>query len=166
MPDEYLPPNKILFLQNLPESVTKEQLLSLFSQLVLFCFVSSFIFIQPFSQIPKSIRSSSYSYQTRYRLRRIRGRRECRCGKGCITQLQAGWRKQDQGTSFTFFSCCQRLLIYMHIFFCTLDYIRQKVAAVVSYHLFYPPSFFLQCFLMKDKIETLLSLIVRDYRLP
>jgi len=32
MPDEYLPPNKILFLQNLPESVTKEQLLSLFSQ--------------------------------------------------------------------------------------------------------------------------------------
>lgn len=32
MPDEYLPPNKILFLQNLPESVTKEQLLGLFSQ--------------------------------------------------------------------------------------------------------------------------------------
>jgi len=31
MPDEYLPPNKILFLQNLPESVTKDQLLSLFS---------------------------------------------------------------------------------------------------------------------------------------
>jgi len=32
MPDEYLPPNKILFLQNLPESVTKEQLMPLFSQ--------------------------------------------------------------------------------------------------------------------------------------
>lgn len=32
MPDEYLPPNKILFLQNLPESVTKDQLTSLFSQ--------------------------------------------------------------------------------------------------------------------------------------
>jgi U2 small nuclear ribonucleoprotein B'' len=32
MPDEYLPPNKILFLQNLPESVTKDQLISLFSQ--------------------------------------------------------------------------------------------------------------------------------------
>jgi len=32
MPDEYLPPNKILFLQNLPESVTKEQLMGLFSQ--------------------------------------------------------------------------------------------------------------------------------------
>ncbi|KIM49511.1 hypothetical protein M413DRAFT_438695 [Hebeloma cylindrosporum] len=32
MPDEYLPPNKILFLQNLPESVTKDQLLTLFSQ--------------------------------------------------------------------------------------------------------------------------------------
>ena len=34
MPDEYLPPNKILFLQNLPESVTKEQLTALFSQSV------------------------------------------------------------------------------------------------------------------------------------
>ncbi|THH08348.1 hypothetical protein EW145_g2764 [Phellinidium pouzarii] len=32
MPDEYLPPNKILFLQNLPENVTKDQLLALFSQ--------------------------------------------------------------------------------------------------------------------------------------
>lgn len=32
MPDEYLPPNKILFLQNLPENVTKDQLMSLFSQ--------------------------------------------------------------------------------------------------------------------------------------
>jgi len=32
MPDEYLPPNKILFLQNLPESVTKDQLLTLFAQ--------------------------------------------------------------------------------------------------------------------------------------
>ncbi|GAW06538.1 rna binding protein [Lentinula edodes] len=32
MPDEYLPPNKILFLQNLPESVTKDQLLGLFNQ--------------------------------------------------------------------------------------------------------------------------------------
>jgi len=35
MPDEYLPPNKILFLQNLPESVTKDQLDQLFSQYVL-----------------------------------------------------------------------------------------------------------------------------------
>ncbi|TRM70494.1 hypothetical protein BD626DRAFT_477640 [Schizophyllum amplum] len=32
MPDEYLPPNKILFLQNLPETVTKDQLSALFSQ--------------------------------------------------------------------------------------------------------------------------------------
>lgn len=32
MPDEYLPPNKILFLQNLPESVTKDQLMALFTQ--------------------------------------------------------------------------------------------------------------------------------------
>ena len=34
MPDEYLPPNKILFLQNLPENVTKDQLMALFSQYV------------------------------------------------------------------------------------------------------------------------------------
>ena len=32
MPDEYLPPNKILFLQNLPETVTKDQLNALFTQ--------------------------------------------------------------------------------------------------------------------------------------
>ncbi|TFK70095.1 RNA-binding domain-containing protein [Pluteus cervinus] len=32
MPDEYLPPNKILFLQNLPENVTRERLEGLFSQ--------------------------------------------------------------------------------------------------------------------------------------
>lgn len=34
MPDEYLPPNKILFLQNLPDNVTKDQLMALFSQCV------------------------------------------------------------------------------------------------------------------------------------
>ncbi|CAE6537079.1 unnamed protein product [Rhizoctonia solani] len=32
MPDEYLPPNKILFLQNLPTDVHQEQLLALFGQ--------------------------------------------------------------------------------------------------------------------------------------
>ncbi|EJU00150.1 RNA-binding domain-containing protein [Dacryopinax primogenitus] len=32
MPDEYLPPNKILFLQNLPDSTTLDQLQMLFSQ--------------------------------------------------------------------------------------------------------------------------------------
>lgn len=30
MPDEYLPPNKILFIQNLPETITKEDLENLF----------------------------------------------------------------------------------------------------------------------------------------
>ncbi|KAJ3782724.1 hypothetical protein GGU10DRAFT_74044 [Lentinula aff. detonsa] len=43
MPDEYLPPNKILFLQNLPESVTKEQLLGLFNQYVVSFFSLSTI---------------------------------------------------------------------------------------------------------------------------
>ncbi|KAF8870692.1 RNA binding protein [Gymnopilus junonius] len=36
MPDEYLPPNKILFLQNLPETVTKEQLIAYFLSCVSF----------------------------------------------------------------------------------------------------------------------------------
>lgn len=34
MPDEYLPPNKILFLQSLPVDVTQEALVQLFSQFV------------------------------------------------------------------------------------------------------------------------------------
>jgi U2 small nuclear ribonucleoprotein B'' len=32
MPDEYLPPNKVLFLQNLPEGTTKEDLQDVFEQ--------------------------------------------------------------------------------------------------------------------------------------
>jgi U2 small nuclear ribonucleoprotein B'' len=51
MPDEYLPPNKILFLQNLPESVTKDQLLALFSQLRHFPFLTS-IYRQSFYRYP------------------------------------------------------------------------------------------------------------------
>jgi U2 small nuclear ribonucleoprotein B'' len=35
MPDEYLPPNKILFVQNLPQDITKEALMVLFSPYVL-----------------------------------------------------------------------------------------------------------------------------------
>lgn len=35
MPDEYLPPNKILFLQNLPETATKTALTDLFTQYVI-----------------------------------------------------------------------------------------------------------------------------------
>ena len=34
MPDEYLPPNKVLFLQNLPEGTTKEDLQDVFEQYV------------------------------------------------------------------------------------------------------------------------------------
>ena len=37
MPDEYLPPNRILFVQNLPaETITKEALTELFSQYVVY----------------------------------------------------------------------------------------------------------------------------------
>lgn len=44
MPDEYLPPNKILFLQNLPENVTKDQLMALFSQ-----YIFSIFWFSPYS---------------------------------------------------------------------------------------------------------------------
>jgi len=36
MPDEYLPPNKILFVQNLPDDTTKESLEGLFKPFVFF----------------------------------------------------------------------------------------------------------------------------------
>lgn len=35
MPDEYLPPNKILFLQNLPENTTQASLVELFTRWVI-----------------------------------------------------------------------------------------------------------------------------------
>jgi hypothetical protein len=82
MPDEYLPPNKILFLQNLPESVTKDQLMALFSQ-----YVSSILLVIPrlmwrcfVFQISKLIRSSSHCNQKRHRFCRVYRRGECyRC---------------------------------------------------------------------------------------
>lgn len=96
MPDEYLPPNKILFLQNLPESVTKDQLMGLFSQYVR---VQSY----PFrvtdwrtSQIPQLVRSTSHSDKKGHRLRRVHGRGKRDSREGRATQLQVGWREQDQ----------------------------------------------------------------------
>jgi len=58
MPDEYLPPNKILFLQNLPESVTKDQLMALFSQYVNLLNVAS-LFLT-FSDIQTCTRFGSF----------------------------------------------------------------------------------------------------------
>jgi RNA recognition motif-containing protein len=53
MPDEYLPPNKILFLQNLPESVTKDQLMALFSQYVSSACITLIIFADsPYHRYP------------------------------------------------------------------------------------------------------------------
>ena len=40
MPDEYLPPNRVLFIQNLPVEVTKEVLTELFGQYVCVTFVN------------------------------------------------------------------------------------------------------------------------------
>jgi U2 small nuclear ribonucleoprotein B'' len=67
MPDEYLPPNKILFLQNLPESVTKEQLLALFSQ-------SAFFFGSPV--ICQSLMSYLPRYPNLYEVRLIPTKRD------------------------------------------------------------------------------------------
>ena len=58
MPDEYLPPNKILFLQNLPETVTKDQFMALFSQYVSSPSLhGSQTFIPLSSQISKPVRN-------------------------------------------------------------------------------------------------------------
>lgn len=100
MPDEYLPPNKILFLQNLPEAVTKDQLNGLFAQ-----------YAPPFpasrthavytdlavGQISQFARGAAYPDEERHRVRRVRGRRERDGRQGRATQLQARWREQDQG---------------------------------------------------------------------
>ena len=65
MPDEYLPPNKILFLQNLPENVTKDQLMSLFSQYA-FLFLTSYIFAD----------ARSFRYPNLYEVRLIPTKRD------------------------------------------------------------------------------------------
>jgi hypothetical protein len=76
MPDEYLPPNKILFLQNLPEMDNlKVVLTSLFGQSVAIGYESDFIINVTLAQIPQPFRSSSYPYQERHRFRRVFGRR-------------------------------------------------------------------------------------------
>lgn len=91
MPDEYLPPNKILFLQNLPESVTKDQLMSLFSQYVLFTSLSTHLIRKstnlPLVQISQSLRSPSHPYEAGYCVRGIHGRRKCRSRQRRIAQL-------------------------------------------------------------------------------
>ena len=45
MPDEYLPPNKILFVQNLPDDTTKEALEALFRPFVLWRLCSLVVLI-------------------------------------------------------------------------------------------------------------------------
>jgi RNA recognition motif-containing protein len=105
MPDEYLPPNKILFLQNLPESVTKDQLTSLFSQCVL-AFLFAVTLVLTTHQIPQPSRGPSHPDKEGHRFRRVHGRGECYCCEGRAAQLQVGWRKQDQGALSDFSLSC------------------------------------------------------------
>lgn len=104
MPDEYLPPNKILFLQNLPESVTKDQLMALFSQLAV-CFYSPVTSVDRY-QISKPVRSPAHPHKTRHRVRGVFGRDERRGCKGRFAQLQARRREQNQGM-FLFCRFCR-----------------------------------------------------------
>lgn len=96
MPDEYLPPNKILFLQNLPESVTKDQLMALFSQLAFYPH-SPPCLLNVHHQISKPARSPAHSNKAGHRVRGVFGRGERRGCQGCSAQLQARRREQDQG---------------------------------------------------------------------
>jgi U2 small nuclear ribonucleoprotein B'' len=61
MPDEYLPPNKILFLQNLPVDITKDVLMNLFSQCVSTIGFNQFFTTYHVSQIRKSLRGADDS---------------------------------------------------------------------------------------------------------
>ena len=98
MPDEYLPPNKILFLQNLPETVTKDQLMALFSQYVSSPSLhGSQTFIPLSSQISKPVRSPSHPNKEGYRIRGVLGRAKRYGSERCSSQLQTGWREQNQG---------------------------------------------------------------------
>ena len=101
MPDEYLPPNKILFIQNLPIETTKDQLNSLFSQYVLCsqsdlrCAPKRFTF-----QVREPVGYSCYSRQEGYCLRRIYGREERYRREGSTAQLQDRRGEQNQGLYF------------------------------------------------------------------
>lgn len=127
MPDEYLPPNKILFLQNLPETVTKEQLNALFSQL---CpLPPSTSFFSDSLQIPQPTRSPSHSHKKRYCICGIHGRRECNCGKGGASQLQVGWREQNQSLSSVLLS----LVLMLMNFLDTRSHSQESRQKIVSY---------------------------------
>lgn len=101
MPDEYLPPNKILFVQNIPIDTTKDQLNVLFSQYVL-CSLDDLdaLLNLLLEQIRKSVGCSCCSCQERHCLCRIYGREERYCRKGGFTQLQDRRREQNQGLCF------------------------------------------------------------------
>ena len=124
MPDEYLPPNKILFLQNLPESVTKEQLLSLFSQLVFFSPV--FPLILSLSLISKTLFSR---YPNLYEVRLIPTKRDIAfvefvdegsagVAKDALHNYKLDGENKIKVRHSVF--CCKGILIYL----VPLDYIR------------------------------------------
>jgi len=101
MPDEYLPPNKILFLQNLPESVTKDQLLALFAQ------------------YPNLHEVRLIPTKKRHRICGVYRRGKCGCRERCVAQLQIGWREQDQDhvcQEMIFGLVCDGVLVQCDIF--------------------------------------------------
>lgn len=76
MPDEYLPPNRVLFLQNLPaETITKEALQDLFGQYVGRLIETIVPSLTSSVQVPKPYRNSDSAHKEGYCIRRIRRRR-------------------------------------------------------------------------------------------
>ena len=119
MPDEYLPPNQVLFLQNLPEGTTKEDLQEVFEQSVIArilrsCFDNKKL-LKPFGrlQTPKPGGSSSYPYKTRHCLCRVRRRGKCDGCQGCFAQLQDRWRDKDEGTSVDLLVSCSGVVFML-----------------------------------------------------
>lgn len=102
MPDEYLLPNALLFLQNLPDGTTKEDLQEVFNQYVARrtyfppCLLTHYA-----CQVSQSTGSTSHPGQEGYRFRGIRRRGECHGGQGGFAQFQDRRRDQDEGEYFT-----------------------------------------------------------------
>lgn len=102
MPDEYLPPNKMLFLQNIPEGVGKGELESLFSAYVS-CFpppcVLAKLVLQRLtilcSMCPSRLVATQQIFGLCRRSNHPRQGRHCLCRVlGCSVQCHGPWRTQ------------------------------------------------------------------------
>lgn len=141
MPDEYLPPNQVLFLQNLPEGTTKEDLQEVFEQSVVYRGLRirsdnhTTLINSGGLQTPKPGGSSSYPHKTRHCLCRVRRRGQCDGGQGRFAQFQDRWGDKDEGAFIDAMISCpgaDRILTYQLCLSRRIaGYVRKEVSEVV-----------------------------------